>query len=69
MYARDTVNAACMVCHPGKDLGHKRIHRPYLDDTAQIKKVCADCHGDHRLAKRSVRWDKKTRKLLPEEKK
>ena len=25
---------------------------------------CTDCHGDHRLRLRTVRWDKKTGKLL-----
>ena len=29
------------------------------------KKVCTDCHGAHRMAQRSVRWDKVTGKVLP----
>jgi hypothetical protein len=27
--------------------------------------VCTDCHGNHRLKIRTVRWDRKTGKLLP----
>lgn len=26
--------------------------------------ICTDCHGDHRLKTRTVRWDKDTRKLI-----
>ena len=26
--------------------------------------LCTDCHGDHRLKVRTVRWDKHTRKLI-----
>ncbi|NQT86763.1 hypothetical protein HQ560_08375 [bacterium] len=69
MYTRDGVNAACMECHPADYVKHKLVHKRLLAGDMQVEKVCIDCHGDHRLVRRAVRWDKKTRKLLPEEKK
>jgi len=65
MYARANINPACMACHPKDKIGTEqheslfadptppeRVRRP---DTAQ-KKVCTDCHGNHRLTHRRCKW-------------
>lgn len=45
------------------DLDEKPDHQSVLDGTAK-KKLCTDCHGDHRLGHRTRAWDKRTGKLL-----
>jgi hypothetical protein len=39
--------------------------RERCPEKTEIKSiVCTDCHGYHRLARRTVRWNKKTGELL-----
>jgi hypothetical protein len=38
---------------------------PEKRDVSQI--VCTDCHGEHRLKNRTVRWNKTTGDLIPVE--
>jgi hypothetical protein len=58
----------CEKCHEGHDVPAADVVRKWQERTEQKKEdkpiVCTDCHGDHRLKLRSVRWDKKTGKLL-----
>jgi hypothetical protein len=65
IYARDAVRPACLQCHDPKTLAGQEMHTLNLVTTPQAKKVCTDCHSTHRLERRTVRWDKATRKLLP----
>ena len=60
MYPRETIDKACMECHPGNELAQKEIHQEGM----QAGKVCTDCHGSHRLAHRTRRWDKATGDLI-----
>jgi len=60
MYLHDTINEACMECHPGNGLARKEIHQ----EGKQAGKVCTDCHGSHRLAHRTRRWNKATGDLI-----
>jgi len=60
MYPREMIAEACMECHPGNGLAQKEIHQ----EGKQAGKVCTDCHGSHRLAHRTRRWDKATGDLL-----
>ncbi|MGA2032961.1 MAG: hypothetical protein ABSG68_11930 [Thermoguttaceae bacterium] len=68
MYAAGRVDALCQTCHDGHDVPAAKIIArwqqccPAKTDAKKI--VCTDCHGEHRLAVRTVRWDKETRKLL-----
>lgn len=62
MYARATINLACMKCHPS--LSPRTDHKPILADPPAAKKVCTDCHGEHRLAHRTRHWDRTTGRLL-----
>lgn len=71
MYPADQIDPACQKCHPTHDVPARQViarwlHiRPPKTDPQTI--VCTDCHGTHRCRHRSVRWDKKTGRLLPRE--
>jgi hypothetical protein len=54
MYTRDKINASCVACHP-KDKIDTPQHVAVLADT-EGKKVCTDCHGNHRLPQRRCKW-------------
>jgi hypothetical protein len=54
MYTREKINGACMTCHP-KDKIDTPQHVAVLADT-EAKKVCTDCHGNHRLPQRRCKW-------------
>jgi hypothetical protein len=69
MYARDQIDDACRQCHPSHDVPAAKVVvlalQRGLSQTDPKAILCTDCHGHHRLAQRTVRWDKKTGKLLP----
>jgi hypothetical protein len=55
MYPAHNINSFCQSCHPtGKLSGGK--------------KYCTDCHGEHRLAHRTRKWDKATGNLVEDDK-
>ncbi len=54
MYTRDQIDSSCMACHP-KDKINTPQHMAVLADT-EGKKVCTDCHGNHRLPQRRCKW-------------
>jgi formate-dependent nitrite reductase cytochrome c552 subunit len=70
MYPLTSIDRACMECHETHDaparkvLARWRERCPAKNDPTLI--VCTDCHGEHRLKHRTVRWDKATGKLLME---
>lgn len=55
MFGADEIRVFCRTCHPKGDPDKRDLQ----------KKPCTDCHGNHRLKRRSVRWDKKTGELVP----
>ncbi len=69
LYPSEAIEAACQKCHETHDVAATEVvarwqqRCPQKTDVSQI--VCTDCHGAHRLARRTVRWDKKTRQLIP----
>jgi hypothetical protein len=69
MYPAEDIDRACQECHPTHDVPPARVLTLGIErglsqkDTKAI--VCTACHGDHRLTQRTVRWDKRTGKLLP----
>ena len=65
MYPADKVNPFCMQCHPLVKLVDKTEHKPVLKAIEAGAKRCTGCHGEHVMAERVVRWDKRTGKLLP----
>ena len=67
MFPRAIIPPACMKCHPAETLCDKEHHWDVFAPTTTAKtpkKICTDCHGKHRLARRTSQWDKKTGKLL-----
>jgi formate-dependent nitrite reductase cytochrome c552 subunit len=68
LYPAAKIDAACRKCHEDhnapavKVIAQWQERCPGKKNPSQI--VCTDCHGEHRLKLRTVRWDKETRKLL-----
>ena len=73
MYARDKIAPACLKCHPIKALADVPDHAELLakselgEKVASPLKTCTECHGKHRLAVRTRRWDKTTGKLIADD--
>ncbi len=68
MYASARIDKACRECHEEHTASPRKVIAMFqarFPANADPKKVsCTDCHGEHRLKNRSVRWDKETGKLL-----
>jgi cytochrome c553 len=69
MYPLAKIDAACTAeCHDTHDAPAREVLKrwqercPQKTDFTQI--VCTDCHGNHRLTRRTVRWNKATGELL-----
>jgi hypothetical protein len=68
MYPADRIDKLCEKCHPEHDISPARVVARWLKRSAKKtdpgRIVCTDCHGDHRLELRTVRWNKSTGELL-----
>jgi formate-dependent nitrite reductase cytochrome c552 subunit len=68
MFPRERIDAACRECHETHDVAAAKVIATFLQKCPRGSDlqslVCTDCHGDHRLAVRTVRWDKTTGKLI-----
>ena len=64
MYAKEKINPACMVCHSRRSLLEVTTHKAVLDPKSTKKHYCTECHGQHRMHQRTIRWDKNTGTLL-----
>jgi len=68
MYPASGIESACVECHETHNVPARKILARFterrLDTKSPDQIICTDCHGTHRLNNRSVRWDKKTGKLL-----
>lgn len=62
IYPKEKINPSCLMCHPKNKLSG--VHRGVLADIAADRTYCTDCHGEHRLVFRTVRWNKATGKVL-----
>ncbi len=71
MYGLRDIDRMCRECHESHDVAARKVllrwkqRCPEKTDPRRI--VCTDCHFRHRLAVRTVRWDKKTGRLLTNE--
>ncbi len=65
MFAKEKIAPFCMNCHPRRKIARKREHKAILAGTATENRHCTDCHGTHRMAVRTRRWDKTTGELIP----
>jgi hypothetical protein len=52
MYVSAKVNPLCLGCH---EMNAREPHKCRFPELPQ-KKLCTDCHGKHRLAKRKCHW-------------
>jgi hypothetical protein len=68
MYPAAKIDAGCGKCHEEHDVAPKKLLASWQErcpaKTNPKEIVCTDCHGQHRLKLRTVRWDKETRKLI-----
>jgi len=68
MYPAEKIDAACVACHETHDAPAKKVLALWMERSAKRlvpdEIVCTDCHGEHRLKLRTVRWDKRTGRLL-----
>jgi hypothetical protein len=68
IYPARKIDAACEKCHPQHNAPAKKVIATWQKRCPEKKDakalVCTDCHGHHRLAIRTVRWNKETRELL-----
>jgi hypothetical protein len=62
MFTPEKINPFCMECHPEDEINAER-HRDVLAGEDPDFKTCTDCHGDHRLSRRQVKWEK-TEKVI-----
>ncbi len=62
MFAKAKVNSSCLECHEKPSLGD--THKPVLSGEATESQYCSECHGKHRLSRRTVRWNKDTGELI-----
>jgi len=54
MYPKDEIIPSCMKCHSKEKLNGPQ-HEPVFAPEPE-RKVCTDCHGDHRLPQRRCKW-------------
>ncbi len=73
MYPADQIEKCCVECHKQHDAPAVEVLARWQErcpeKTNPKDLVCTDCHGQHRLKLRTVRWDKKTGKVLDVKKK
>ena len=67
MYPADKIDSFCMGCHT-KDKINVPVHKAIFADNGIKEGGCTNCHGEHRLSHRTRRWDKRTGKLLEDDK-
>lgn len=71
MFPAAKIDAACHKCHESHDVAAAKViarwqaRCPGKTNAKEI--VCTDCHGEHRLKLRTIRWNKETGKLLSRE--
>jgi hypothetical protein len=68
MFGSDAIEANCATCHDSHDAPAKKVLARWKERCAVRQTLeeilCTDCHGDHRLKQRTVRWNKKTGELV-----
>jgi len=67
MFSRAKIIPYCMTCHSGDKVMKAASHKDLAAANAAGKKVCTDCHGEHRLDVRTRIWDKDTGRLVSDD--
>jgi hypothetical protein len=73
MLTSSAIDASCAKCHDNHDVEPRAVIARFLEKcprpTDVQSLVCTRCHGEHRLSVRTVRWDRRTGKLVARGKK
>jgi len=72
MFPVKKIDSACRECHDTHDATARNVlirWKTRCADKDPKRVVCTDCHGKHRLAHRTVLWDRETRVILEENEK
>jgi len=68
LFPREAIDPACIKCHKEHKAPATKVIERWLEKCPKHADpktlICTNCHGNHRLRVRTVRWDRKTRKLL-----
>ena len=68
LFPPEKIEPNCRECHETHDAPAKDVITRWQERCPTSVKpeeiLCTDCHGQHRLNSRTVRWDKRTRKLI-----
>jgi hypothetical protein len=68
MFGLHNIDQMCGKCHEDHDVPARKVIKRWQQRGAAKGNakniVCTDCHFEHRLASRTVVWDKKTGKLV-----
>jgi hypothetical protein len=68
MFPPEKIESNCRECHETHDAPAQEVIARWQErcpDKAKPEEIlCMDCHGKHRLESRTVRWDKRTGKLI-----
>ncbi len=68
MFPAEKIDPGCAECHDTHDAPARKVVECWQQRCPQKTKpeqlVCTDCHGKHRLEKRTIRWDKATGKII-----
>jgi predicted CXXCH cytochrome family protein len=72
MYPLESVDKMCGDCHDMHDAPARKVLEKWQErcpEKTNPKEIfCTDCHYQHRLERRTVRWNKKTGELIFQEK-
>ncbi len=68
MFPPEAIEKNCKACHDTHDAPAAKVIALWLERcqnrSSPKELLCTDCHGEHRLAVRTIVWDKRTGKLL-----
>jgi len=68
MFPAESIVEFCKTCHEAHEIEPaklKSVRETRTDKPESDPVVCTDCHGRHRLARRTARWDKKSGRFIP----
>lgn len=71
MFGGEGIDKMCAECHDDHDVPAAKVVTLWLKKCPERESIeditCMDCHGEHKMEKRTTVWDKKTRKLISKE--
>lgn len=61
-YTKADIDPSCTVCHDPDKVVSGALYCLHVRTPEEADKLCTECHGAHRMAVRTFRWNPKTRK-------